>query len=220
MQEINEISKKHAQLGSLIEQAYKYAISDPSTSLTKSRKALEIIINEKDPSYGRSLYEKISNVGRDTKNWVVTYMHFIRRLGNDGAHNDDCDSVVARDVVTHLITLAKWHLNFKIEESHTERIEARFFIADPIFNTWAKIAILTSDGVFYSEYLFYMKLRKYIRTDINFYSFVARDFSFGKDEHNSAYQPIREVSKEEALRYVLERQSNWVQEYLIEKGIK
>lgn len=91
-------------------------------------------------------------------------------------------------------------------------MKARYFFAPYIFNTWPKVAILTSDGVLYSNYKVNLKLEIH-EEKVDYKSFKVKDFMF------RGYQPIFEISKEEALNAKLIEQENWVKDYLKEKGI-
>ena len=97
-------------------------------------------------------------------------------------------------------------------------MKARFFIADPVHRTWPKLAVLTADGVFYSEYLAWMKPVVFRKEGFDFGSFKSDDFAFGSEEHGNAYQSIREVDYEEAINFQLNSQQNWVKAYIEKLG--
>jgi len=101
-----------------------------------------------------------------------------------------------------------------VSESNKVGITARFFIADSIYRTWAKIAVLTPDGVLYSEYLDYMRPKTFQRSGFDFARFTSDDFKFGGAEHGHGYQTLREVSQQEAESFLLTKQANWVSRYL------
>lgn len=94
------------------------------------------------------------------------------------------------------------------------RLQARYFIADAIHQTWSKVAVLTSGGVLYSEYLHFMNPRIFKREGVDFASFQASDFSFGTDENSHGYQSLRETTREQAEAFSLTRQTSWVGRYL------
>lgn len=87
--------------------------------------------------------------------------------------------------------------------------KARFFYAAPVYNTWGKVAVLSENNVFHSEYLEFMQVRK-IDLEFDFKKFKAEDFLF----HD--YQPIEEISMHEAINKRLEKQHNWVVDYLMQ----
>lgn len=56
-----------------------------------SRRVLELMMNEISPlSRNRSLYRKIEDFSREgiAAGWIISYMHIIRILGNEQAHDD------------------------------------------------------------------------------------------------------------------------------------
>ena len=83
----------------------------------------------------------------------------------------------------------------------------RFFIAKPIYKTWAKVYVLSSDGELYSQYLDYMNLT-FDKQKVNFSLFKQEDYSF------EGYQTLREINLCEAEKIQLTRQNNWVLEYV------
>ena len=93
-------------------------------------------------------------------------------------------------------------------------LRVRFFIADAVHRTWPKIAVLTPDGVLYSEYLAYMKPIVFRKEGFDFDSFKEQDFSFGSEEHGFGYQALREVTFEQACEFQLMRQENWVRRHV------
>lgn len=86
-------------------------------------------------------------------------------------------------------------------------MKARFFLAKACFNTWKKLFVLTESGFLYSEYLVFMRPAN-VGLEYNFETFTTSDFSWG------GYQPIEEISKEQALKERLTFQSNWIAKYL------
>lgn len=196
-----------------------YLKLDPEVAVSKSRKALELIVNQIECARGTDLNDRIQALKGILPETVLTYMHFIRKLGNTAVHSsEEFSEQTAKHVYNVLIHLACWHL--KIDPSKAIDKKARYFIADPIHRTWGKIAILTDDGILYSEYLTYMKPTKFRQSGFNFDSFNAQNFSFGKEEHGQAYQSMREVSYQEACSYQLKSQENWVTRYLAETDVK
>ena len=105
-----------------------------------------------------------------------------------------------------------WNTNYLNKYLKSKIMEARFFIADPSYNTWKKVYVLTSDGALYCEYLDYMR-PKIDKKTVDFDTFSAEDYSFG------GYQSLREVSQNEATSTMLTRQPNWVNNYLTRKGV-
>lgn len=213
---LSKITVKSPEMGGQLKDIKKYSILDPEISVTKSRKLLELIINGIETDSAKNLAEKIQTLDSRLPSSIITYMHFIRKLGNSAIHEKEpVPTSVANDVLSVLISLVCWDL--KIDTNDTENSQARFFIADPIYKTWSKIAVLTEDGVLYSEYLTYMKPTIFKKEQISFQKFQAEDFCFGELEHRSAYQPLREVSFSEAANYQLQSQDNWVKRYLDQK---
>ena len=93
-------------------------------------------------------------------------MHNIQVKGNIASHElEDSNVVSARKVFAELLSLFCWHFQIddtdlsEDEEPATDpsKMKFRFFVADGIHKTWPKIAVLTEDGVLYSEYLAWMK---------------------------------------------------------------
>ncbi|MEZ8990112.1 DUF4145 domain-containing protein [Vibrio breoganii] len=213
---LKEISIKSSVLGKEIKDVKTYSLLDPDVAVVKARKALELIVNDIEQGSDNNLAQRISNLDSTLPDSVIAYMHFIRKLGNSAAHSGEVMTTqVAEDVQRVLLHLACWHL--KIEPKQTSSIKARYFIAEGMYRTWPKIAVLTSDGALYSEYLTFMKPTTFRKTGFDFSSFQSKDFSFGEKEHGNAYQTMAEVSLEEALRYNLKSQKNWVRSYI--KGI-
>jgi len=83
----------------------------------------------------------------------------------------------------------------------------RFFYAAAVYRTWPKLFVLTSDGVFYCEYLDHWN-KKVIREKFNYYNFTP----FGYKCHG--YQPIVEIDEATALKTILNNQQNWISRYL------
>lgn len=216
---LNKIAAKSLHIGQELKAIDAYIKLDPEVAVSKSRKVLEVIVGQMEQSSGADLNEKIQTLKGVLPDTVLTYMHFIRKLGNTAVHSSEQFSEqTAKDVHNVLIHLACWHLNIDINSDKSQR--ARYFIADPVHRTWAKIAVLTDDGVLYSEYLTYMKPTTYKKSGFDFDSFNACDFSFGKEEHGHAYQRMREVSYQEASTYQLNSQANWIKRYLSEVGVE
>jgi hypothetical protein len=215
---LSEISIKSPVIGQELKKVYTYALLDPETSLVKARKALELIVCEIEDAKGETLAERIQALNDVLPESVITYMHFIRKLGNSAAHSsENLTEQNAKDAQNILTQLACWH--FEIDPEDLSGMKARYFIADPVYRTWAKIAVLTDDGVLYSEYLTFMKPTKFNKVGFDFKEFEAKDFSFGEKEHGNAYQGLREVSFEEAITYTLKSQNNWVKSYVEAKGV-
>lgn len=212
---LNEIAAKSPFIGQELKAIDAYLKLDPEVAVSKSRKVLELIVSQIEHARGSDLNDRIQALKGVLPDTALVYMHFIRKLGNTAVHsNEEFSEQTAKDVHNVLIHLACWHL--KIDPNSSSDKRARYFIADPIHRTWAKVAVLTDDGVLYSEYLTYMKPTKFKKSGFDFDGFNANDFSFGKEEHGHAYQSIREVSYQEASSYKLSSQVNWVSRYLSE----
>jgi hypothetical protein len=89
-------------------------------------------------------------------------------------------------------------------------MKARFFYAPQIFSTWPKLFILTEDGKLYTEYLYRFKLIK-SEQQVDFVNFNSDAFKF------EGYQPLQEITQDEALQVQLVKQNNWIQSYLLRK---
>ncbi len=216
---LNAISAKSPELASELKSIYTYSMLDPQLSVSKARSVLEKIVNQVKEADGENLAYKIQSLSSVLPESVLAYMHFIRKLGNSAVHsNESISEQTAKDVQNILTQLTCWHL--KINPSNIKNINVRFFIADPIHRTWSKIAVLTEDGILYSEYLSYMEPTIIKKSGINFNTFNASDYSFGEREHGHSYQPMREVSVDEAVAYKLTAQENWVKRYLDSIGLK
>ncbi len=83
----------------------------------------------------------------------------------------------------------------------------RYFYAPAVYNTWAKLYVLTSDGVLYSQYLVYMRLT-IDKQQFDFETFKASDYSF------EGYQDLKEIDYDTAIHIGLTRQANWIEGYL------
>ena len=206
---LNEITAKSTDIGNALKKINYYSLLDPEMAVALSRKTLELIVNKIESTNGDGLCDKIQILSSKLPESIITYMHFIRKLGNTAVHSDEKVSIqIAKDTKSALINIVCWHFN--IDPNKKTVMKVRYFIADPIFRTWSKIVILTDDGVLYSEYLAYMNLTKFRKTNINFDYFKDTDYSFGEKEHGKAYQTIREVTYQEAVTYQLSSQQNWV----------
>ncbi|MGF1836858.1 DUF4145 domain-containing protein [Photobacterium sanguinicancri] len=214
---INELGKKSPELALELRSVKMYSTIDPEVSVAKARKTLEYIVSERTKLSNYSLADKITSLSAELPESVIAYMHFIRKLGNSAVHGEEQISQdVAVDVLNLLINLSCWHLKV---DCNQQKQRARFFIAEPIHKTWAKIAVLTEDGELYSEYLTYNQPTTFVKKNFSYNSFKASDFKFGQKEHGRGYQPIKEVSYKEAISYQLRSQSNWVERYVTDKGI-
>ena len=80
-------------------------------------------------------------------------------------------------------------------------MKARFFYAPAAYRTWPKLYVLTEDGTLYCEYLEFMRPATDIK-HVDYNSFKADDYKF------DGYQPIKEVTYEEAVATTLTRQIN------------
>jgi hypothetical protein len=89
-------------------------------------------------------------------------------------------------------------------------MKARFFYAPQIFSTWPKLFILTEDGKLYTEYLYRFNLIK-LEQQVDFVNFNSDAFKF------EGYQPLQEITQDEALQVQLVKQNNWIQSYLLRK---
>ncbi|HDO1320693.1 TPA: DUF4145 domain-containing protein [Aeromonas veronii] len=233
---VNRIERKDPALAQGVRQAAASLCTDPSMALSKCRRLLELLLNHIDDAKGYTLAEKIQALTGKVPELVLIHMHFVRKLGNLGAHaGEEADTQSARQSLRSLIAIACWHYQVSSNDNtsaseivqmmaakspieSTPRLNARFFIADAIYRTWAKIAVLTSDGVLYSEYLHYMNRKVFQRAGFDFDQFSSRDFSFGAEEHDHGYQILREVNQEEAEAFQLTQQVNWVASYLTKKA--
>lgn len=203
----------------------KISQDDPSAALSKCRNLLERLVNLIEPTQSDKLANKIQSLNEVMPAHISAHMHFVRKLGNIGAHDSEIvDIQSVSQAIQCLIVIASWYFKVpsksslpELEKSGSKPLQARFFIADSVHRTWAKIAVLTSDGVLYSEYLYYMNPKVFRQNGFDFRKFKPCDFSFGTDEHGHAYQSIREVSQEEATVFKLTQQINWVEDYLAKK---
>jgi hypothetical protein len=73
--------------------------------------------------------------------------------------------------------------------------------------TWPKIFVLSEGGLLYCEYLNWMNLSTF-KKEVEFDKFDPSRFKWAD------YQPLSEISKEEALAVSLIQQGNWVSRYL------
>jgi len=212
--------------------AANHVNDDPTIALTKCRTLLEEILKKLDQAEGYGLNERITSLNGQISDTIVTQMHFIRKMGNIGTHaSSDANKQSCSQCIASLISVICWFYNIKNTLPTLELVEskltleseipvakkilrARFFIADEIYKTWSKIAILTSDGSLYNEYLHFMNPRTFKCEGINFIQFQVSEFSFGSDEHGHGYQSLREVTQEQAQEFKLTRQHNWVADYL------
>lgn len=216
---LNEITVKAPDIGAALKKINYHSLLDPEMAVTRTRKTLELIVNQIEPVNGDGLYERIQVLSDILPDSIITYMHFIRKLGNTAVHSEEKVSIqIAKDAKSALTNIICWHLN--IDPNKKLKMKARYFIADAVFRTWSKIVVLTDDGVLYSEYLAYMNLTKFRKTDVDFYDFKDTDYSFGEREHGNAYQSIREVTYQEAASFQLSSQQNWVNRYLLEVGVE
>lgn len=90
-------------------------------------------------------------------------------------------------------------------------MKARFFYAPQIFSTWPKLFILTEDGKLYTEFLNRFKLIK-SEQEVDFVNFNSDAFKF------EGYQPLQEITHDEALQVQLVKQNNWIQSYILRKS--
>lgn len=87
-------------------------------------------------------------------------------------------------------------------------MKARYFYAEPAYNTWKKLFVLTEDDILYCEYLDHNAPAKIIRKNTCFSNFKASDYSWG------GYQSLVEVDYNTLSNTVLTNQSNWISEYI------
>lgn len=90
-------------------------------------------------------------------------------------------------------------------------MKARFFYAPQIFSTWPKLFILTEEGKLYTEFLNRFKLIK-SEQEVDFVNFNSDAFKF------EGYQPLQEITHDEALQVQLVKQNNWIQSYILRKS--
>ena len=247
LEKIKAISEKSEIYGKELELIRGHVSSDPNASIIKSRKVLEMMLAEHLPHHVRTLSDQIKELSGTVPEHIESSMHFIRRNGNTAAHSSEqLNSSFARQNFEVLLSLFCWQFQIDADEiearedaepkvvtSHhpdqhmaiggthgpmESNTKVRFFIANAIYKTWPKIAVLTEDGTLYSEYLAWNEPTVFKRSGLDFNTFEAKDFFFGGEEHGSAYQPIREVSYRDAISFELTRQSNWVNNYLIGRG--
>ncbi|WP_270817959.1 hypothetical protein [Aeromonas sp. Y318-3] len=84
----------------------------------------------------------------------------------------------------------------------------RFFYAAEVYRTWPKLFVLTSNGVFYCEYLENMQNKTIRKEGFNYYNFSPFTYKC------HGYQPIVEIDEDTALKTRLVRQENWISRYL------
>lgn len=206
------INLRNTKVYELLSSAIAIYKTSPALSVVECRKVIELLVKEND---GNGLHEKIFNSESDTPDIIRTKMHYVRKLGNNGAHSSTpMDIETAKQCISNTLSIVKW--KYKIPEADPQ-LRFRYFIADAVHRTWAKIAVLSSDGILYSEYLYFNILRRVSKSDIDFSNFRHTDHSFGAEEHGHAYQPMREVSFNEACQFTLTRQVNWVAAYVAKK---
>jgi hypothetical protein len=231
---IDEIKTKSEQNAKELATIQKYIDSDPQHSVVKSRKILESVLKRKVK--GHDLFDMINEVEQSeiATGQLLNTMHMIRKNGNLANHTDEIIEISTAqqsyDAVKRILIwnydINEQNLTSEIEPNETpneekgNNVSVRFFIADQVFKTWPKLAVLSSDGVFYSEYLAWMKLVVVKKEGIDFDSFKPEEFSFGEQEHGSGYQPIREVSYREASNFGLISQDNWIDTYLSKIGFE
>ena len=91
-------------------------------------------------------------------------------------------------------------------------MKARFFYAPPIFNTYPKLYVLTSDGEFYSE----VRTKGRITMEIEHTDYETFDESrFASDD----YPLLLEIDYKEASTMPLKDHPNWINGYLERKNI-
>ena len=180
------------------------------------------------PHHVRTLSDQIKELSGTVPEHIESSMHFIRRNGNTAAHSSEqLNSSFARQNFEVLLSLFCWQFQIDADEIEAREdaepkvvtaplpnqhfalggptgplesnTKVRFFIADAIYKTWPKIAVLTEDGTLYSEYLAWNEPTVFKRLGLDFDTFQAKEFFFGGEEHGSAYQPIREVSYRDAI---------------------
>jgi hypothetical protein len=83
----------------------------------------------------------------------------------------------------------------------------RFFYGAATHNTWPKLFVLSENGIFYCEYLDYMKPAT-INETYDFNTFKAEDYKW------DGYQSIKEIDESTAKSKTLTRQTNWVGQYI------
>lgn len=235
---INQIKSKDEYLGKGILFAATHMSEDPAIALSKCRALLEELVNLLEQAQGYGLNDRIASLNGQVSDSIITQMHFIQKMGNIGTHAaSDANQQSCAQCITSLIAVACWFYDidntlptFELVDpkltpenenvmTKETRLQARYFIADAIHKTWSKIAVLTSDGVLYSEYLYFNNPKTFKREGIDFTSFHASDFSFSEDEHGHCYQPLREATREQAEAFSLTRQTNWIAGYLARIGI-
>jgi len=86
-------------------------------------------------------------------------------------------------------------------------MKTRFFYGAETYDTWPKLFVLSEDGNFYCEYLDFMEPAN-VHLTYNFGTFKAEDYKW------SGYQSIVEIDESTAKTKPLEKQMNWVVNYL------
>ena len=232
---IKAIRQHSAESADDLEMIKSYAASDPVASLTKARRLLESLVSEYSSLKAENLAERINTIP-DLPKQIGTKMHFIRLNGNTALHDDEpIDAATALMAFEMLLSIFQWHLQIDEDELQVSEPEpepepesqspksshdmkVRFFIADAVHRTWPKLAVLTEDGVLYSEYLAWMKPVVFRKEGFDFNLFKCEDFSFGAEEHGNSYQSIREVEYNEAVNFQLNSQQNWIKAYIEKLG--
>jgi len=247
-QKITAIAEQSEQAGSELKLIRGYITSDPSIAIAKSRKLLESVLNRHLPTDAGGLSDKIRQLAEDAPGSVITQMHTIRLNGNTALHSDeDLSPDIAKQTFEPLLSVLCWIFKIDLaqQSADSEQIETvpeneapnndsevnqanmsesnlrvRFFVADGIYRTWPKIALLTDDGTLYCEYLAWNKLTIFKKEGLDFELFKPSDFSFGEKEHGKGYQHLREVSYQEAINFQLVNQTNWIERYMSEIGLE
>lgn len=97
-------------------------------------------------------------------------------------------------------------------------MNVRFFVAPAVtnngLNTWKKLFVLTKDNKLYCEYLEYNNPAA-VNKEFDFVSFKSSDYSWGAGK----FQHLKEIDYETAKNEILTNQKNWIDTYLIRKGI-
>jgi len=83
----------------------------------------------------------------------------------------------------------------------------KFYYAEKTHETWAKLFVLTDDGILYCEYLDHLKPATFSEK-VDFSTFDASKFKW------SNYQSIVEIDQDLAVKTALTRQKNWVLNYI------
>ena len=219
----DDIREKNYKIYRIFQEVILQKDKSPSAAIAGARGLIELLLQERLLKNRINLHDAINEISEDVPPSVISYLHMVRRIGNDAVHhNEEHTTRNVVQIINVLVELISFFLEIEVKNINQEvpenKVKIRCFIADPIYKTWSKIAILTQDGILYCEYLHFMNPTIFKRGGFDFELFTAENFKFGGTEHGKDYQSIREVTLEYALNYQLSRQANWVKQYLVKIG--